>query len=271
MQKVIDGFLKLAEQNFATEIFAFLLGAVLVGAYSFIARRLRLARDQKRLELGMDTDRVFCQLNLLEPQPDGRFALRLFNLPGSSTVQQLYRTNEATALYVRKLVNKTTLAEPILNFEGQRGKNALHEIFNHFACILGSLSHEMRVWLFIATCEDGDYVERKRIRCFLISEADLERFEEWDFAKSVFVFNPIHSFRLIALHKIAVQRREKRSGGEMIGPMVAAVPVKFPLHKEPVAVDWSKEEERKALADTGLAPAEKKPAPAPKARQAEKE
>jgi hypothetical protein len=270
MWESIGNFLR---DNFATEIFAFILGAVIVSVFSYFQYRRRYNQSLRDLTTGLDTERVLGQLNLLAEQ-DGAFVLRLFNLPGRTTVAKLFETNLATQTYMRQLVRKTTLSNPILPFEGVAGKNALHEIFNHFACQLGLWSHPTRDWLFVVTCEDGEFLERKQIRCFFLLEETLLRFLDWEFCKSVQVTSQLHAYRIVALRNIALVYQKQREdipsmSARQEGPstvtqikiMSAALPATLP-RRESSPVDWTVQDLKKVLAAANVVPAEL-PATAP--------
>jgi hypothetical protein len=251
--------------NAATELLSLAVGGLVVGAVSSVRHRRERARFLAKIADGDDTEIIYSQINLLEDDDQGRPTLRLYNLPGRTTVTHIFRTNPALRDHVLELSEKTSAASPMLDFQDEIGKTSLHEIFNHYSCQFSVLHGEITQWVFAVTCKDAGTFEGKRVRCFLLRPDDLKKLADWEFCRAVRVVYKDHGGRLIELHKIAqVYKKLLQVDTPPMLPrpvmdMMAPLPGKLPFQATR-AVDWGSDRMKAALKDAGM-PAEQ-PAPA---------
>lgn len=211
----VDGIVNLPWSDLFKGIGGHILGLIVGFAFSWFLllrkRRLALAR----LTRG-DSDDVLFQSHHLHAIPGtDRFVLLFRNIAPTLKVDGLY-DNPAASDIVRKLADKTTLSNPVLQTEGTLGFEVLNDAFGHIAGHLATTPFEREAWLFAMTCEDRQVVRRKCIRCFLIRPRDLEHFANWDWCRDhVLCEQPWHWYRIVALHQIASQWRAEDSRERM--------------------------------------------------------
>ena len=234
-----------------------LLGLItgFIVSWFVLLRKRRLALN--RLMRG-DSDDILYQSHHLSPVPGSDKVVLLFRsiAPGTK-VDRLY-DNPAANDIVRKLAEKTSLHDPVLQTKGTLGFEVLNDAFAHIAGHLASAPFEREVWLFAMTCEDRQVVRRKCIRCFLIRPRDLERFADWEWCRDkVSCEQPWHWYRIVALHQIAKLWKEERAGGRSdkgfpliddhtthhrIREMSAGIFANEIPVGDPAAVPWEKQE-----------------------------
>lgn len=234
----------------------FLLG--FIASWYFLFRKR--IRELQRFQQG-DSDDVIFQAHYLLPVGPEQVQLVFRNVTTKLTVNQLY-DNPAARELIRSLTEQSTLNDPILPTRGTLGFELLNDAANYAAGALATSPHPKEVWLFCMTCEDRVAVRRRCVRCFLVRQQDLERFEDWDWVcRSVRVEKPWHWFRLVALHRIArvwqVERaRFARIEKDHALPLVddqfehrrivklsLGLPESEVSVAEPFAVDWSQHSE----------------------------
>ena len=176
----------------------FLLG--FIASWYFLFRKR--IRELQKFQQG-DSDDVLFQAHYLLPSASNLVQLVFRNVTTKLTVNQLY-DNPAARDLIRDLTQETTLNDPVLPTRGTLGFELLNDAANYAAGALATSPHAKQLWLMCMTCEDRQAVRRRCIRCFLIREQDLERFEDWTWVRTVVrVEKPWHWFRLVALHRIA--------------------------------------------------------------------
>jgi hypothetical protein len=184
----------------------FLLGFA-VSWYFLFRKRIR---ELQRFQQG-DSDDILFQSHYLLPASGQQTQLVFRNVTTKLTVNQLY-DNPAARELVRSLTEKTTLNDPILPTQGTLGFELLNDAANFAAGALANSPRAKQIWLFCMTCEDRLVVRRRCLRCFLIRQTDLERFEQWSSVRGlVLVEKPWHWFRLVALHRIAKVWAQERA------------------------------------------------------------
>jgi len=182
---------------------------VIVGWFVLFRRRMLELRKLQRGE----SDEILFQMHALIPVPDsdGDVVLVFRNVGPRTTVNSLY-DNLAARELLRKLSDKTTLMDPILQTEGTVGFEVLNTALGYIAGYLAITSFEREIWLFAITCEDRQVVRKKCLRCFLIRAVDLEKFLDWKWCSSkVRVEKPWHGLRIAALHRIDQAWRDERA------------------------------------------------------------
>ncbi|MEM9586852.1 MAG: hypothetical protein AAGA03_06190 [Planctomycetota bacterium] len=221
----------------------------------FLLFRRRLDALQ-RLKRG-DTDDIIFQSHKLCPIDDGkRVALVFRNLAPKTTLDSLY-DNPAAQELMKQLADQTSLDDPILKTERTLGFEVLNDAAGHIAGLMATTPFPREPWLFVMTCEDRDVVRKKCIRCFLIRPDDLDQFKDWEWCRErVSVESPWHWFRVVALHRIALQwvgqcQRSREASSEsmpLVDDQVRHDRVRLlslgvnlddrPIG-EPVTIDWS--------------------------------
>jgi hypothetical protein len=206
LQEIIDNW------NWSVFIFEALAKAVgvLTGvALSWFLLFRRRLKALEKLQRG-DSDDVLFQAHYFYPlsPSDGstdasRVQLLFRNVAEKRTILQLY-DNPAAAELVRKLGDETTLNQPILPTLGTIGFEVLNDAAGWISGSVATSPIPRSVWLFCLTCEDRYAVRKRCVRGFLIKEADLRKFHDWDWCRNkVSVERPWHWFRIVALHRIA--------------------------------------------------------------------
>ncbi len=237
------------------------LGFILGFAVSWYFLFRKRIRELQRFQQG-DSDDVLFQAHYLLPAGGQQTQLVFRNVTTKLTVNQLY-DNPAARELVRSLTEHTTLNDPILPTRGTLGFELLNDAANFAAGALANSPHARQIWLFCMTCEDRLVVRRRCVRCFLIRESDLERFEHWNSVRSqITVEKPWHWFRLVALHRIAKvwsqeRTRFARIESDQALPLVddqfehrrivklsLGLPAQEISVSEPFAIDWSQHNEQ---------------------------
>ncbi len=202
---------------FWPEVFGKAIGVivgVLLSWFLVIRRRLQ---SLNKLERG-DSDDLLFQAHYLHPialtalgtdaanSPTGadeHYQLLFRNVAEKRTIEQVY-DNPAAAEIVRKLGDQTTLNQPILPTQGTIGFEVLNDAAGWISGSVATSAMPRQVWLFCLTAEDRQVVRKRCVRCFLIREAELRRFHDWQWCRRcVHVERPWHWFRVVALHRIA--------------------------------------------------------------------
>lgn len=222
----------------------------------FLLFRKRL-QALERLRKG-DSDDLLFQAHYLLPLSEGSVQLVFRSVAEARTVEDAY-DNPIARDMLRKLADETTLRAPILPTSGRIGFEVLNDAAGLVCGALATSPMERQTWLFCMTCEDRAIVRKKCIRCFLIREVDLIRFEDWAWCKTqVRVERPWHWFRIVALHRVSLfyrdeklifegpqdatamplvddQRKHRRLVPLSLGVMPSEVAI-----ADPISVDWSK-------------------------------
>lgn len=177
----------------------FLLG---FAASWFLLFRKRL-QEIRRFQQG-ESDEILFQMHRLVPLADSPDIVLIFrNIGPKTSIDHLYENGAARKL-VRELLERTSLAEPILQTEGSPGFEIVNDALGYIAGHLSITPFERENWLFMMTCEDRQIVRKRCIRCFLIRPEDLERFADWQWCLShVRVEKPWHAYRIMAFNSIA--------------------------------------------------------------------
>lgn len=196
--------------KFTIQVLGSLVGSLLgiLGAWFLWFRRRMLER--KKLQRG-DSEEVLFQMHTLLPYEgsDEEVVLAFRNVGPRVTVQTLYDNLAAQAL-AKKLSDKTTFMDPVLNTEGRVGFEVLNTALGYIAGFLAITSFEREIWLFAMTCEDREVVRKKCLRCFLIRPDDLSRFLDWNWCTTkVRVEKSWHGFRIATLHRLAMTWQEE--------------------------------------------------------------
>ncbi len=232
------------------------LGFMLGFAASWYFLFRKRIRELQRFQQG-DSDDILFQAHYLLPAAGQQAQLVFRNVTTKLTVNQLY-DNPAARELVRSLTEQTSLNDPILPTRGTLGFELLNDAANFAAGALANSPHARQVWLFCMTCEDRTVVRRRCLRCFLIRQVDLERFENWKGVQAeVMVEKPWHWFRLVALHRIAKvwsheRARFARIESDQALPLVddqfehrrivklsLGLPAQEISVSEPFAIDWA--------------------------------
>ncbi len=187
---------------------------VLLSWFLVIRRRLQ---SLNKLERG-DSDDLLFQAHYLHRIPaavtdrgaaghddeaEQHYQLLFRNVAEKRTIEQVY-DNPAAAELVRRLGDQTTLNQPILPTQGTIGFEILNDAAGWISGSVATSAIARQVWLFCLTAEDRQVVRKRCVRCFLIREADLRRFHDWQWCRRyVHVERPWHWFRIVALHRIA--------------------------------------------------------------------
>jgi hypothetical protein len=191
----------------------FLLG---FAASWFLLFRKKL-QELRRLHEG-DSDEILFQMHKLVPIASSQDVLLIFRNVGPKTsINQLYE-NVAARELLHQLVERTELAQPILQTEGTPGFEILNDALGYIAGFLSVTPFERENWLFMMTCEDRQVVRKRCIRCFLVRPDDLERFADWQWCLSrVQVEKPWHAYRIMALYRIAQRWKEEKHAPDQLG------------------------------------------------------
>ncbi len=221
----------------------------------FLVFRKRL-RALEAIHRG-DTDIVLFQMHVLYPVGN-RFALLFRNACPSTTINELYH-NAAAQDEVRRLAEKTSLQDPILDARNSVGFEIVNGAFSEIAGHLATTPFPREVWLFAMTSEDRSLVKRRCIRCFLIRQEDLEQFADWNWCRNMLVCEkPWHWVRIVTLHRIAMQWKndgaeDKRSAKAMpsidtgtryrIWQLSAGINRDEVPIGEPIEIPWEQHEE----------------------------
>ncbi|MFZ4767473.1 MAG: hypothetical protein ACOYMN_21180, partial [Roseimicrobium sp.] len=142
-QQVADG-LWTASREVGGQSIGVILGFLVSWFLLIRKRRLALAR----LTRG-DSDDVLYQAHFLVPVAGtGQSVLLFRNLAPTLKLTSLY-DNPAAQDIARKLADKTTLENPVLQTEGTLGFEVLNDAFIHIAGHLALASVERESWLFV--------------------------------------------------------------------------------------------------------------------------
>ncbi len=237
------------------------LGVLIGFAISWYVLFRRKLQEIQRFQKG-ESDEVLFQTHQLAPIPNSDEVVMIFRNAGPrTTVNQLY-DNVGAREMVRRLVKKTTVDDPILQTGGGRtGFEITNIALGYIAGELATSPFGRESWLFVMTCEDREIVRKQCVRCFLIRPQDLEKFKDWEWCRTkVRVEKPWHSFRIVALHRIAKfweeeqeyfeKRRVERTKNmelpvideevrhERIRVVSLGIYPDEPVVGEPVKVDW---------------------------------
>lgn len=184
-------------------------GFLIAFAASWFLLFRKRVRALEKLRTG-DSDDLLFQAHYLLPLSDGGVQLVFRSVAQARTVEDAY-DNQMARDVLRKLADETTLRAPILPTSGRIGFEVLNDAAGLVCGALATSPMERQTWLFCMTCEDRTLVRKQCIRCFLIREADLIRFEDWNWCKTqVRLERPWHWFRIVALHRIALFHRDER-------------------------------------------------------------
>lgn len=186
-----------------------ILAGFLLSWYLLFRRKLN---EIRRFQRGESDDILFQTHSLYPIEGTDEVVLLFRNVGSRMTVNMLY-DNPAARVEVQRIADDTTMADPVLMTEGTSGFDLINTAQGHIAGELATSPFERETWLFAMTCEDRKVVRKKCIRCFLIRPQDLERFLDWNWClHNVRVERPWHSFRIAALHRIALQwKREQEN------------------------------------------------------------
>ncbi len=235
------------------QILSVILGFIVSWFLLFRKRWLSFEKIQKG-----DTDIVLFQQHVLYPQGD-KHILLFRNACPNTTTQELYH-NTAARDEARRLADRTTLQDPILDARDAIGFEVVNGAFSEIAGHLATTPFQREKWLFVMTCEDQKLVKRRCIRCFLIRQPDLECFANWDWCRNQLLCEkPWHWVRIVTLHKIAEQwnndgAEDKRSAKAMpaidtgtryrIWQMSAGINTAEVPIGDPVTIPWDQHEEQ---------------------------
>ncbi|MEX2212540.1 MAG: hypothetical protein WD768_00335 [Phycisphaeraceae bacterium] len=263
-----DWFTSLDWSLFLPELLGKAAGFFLGFAVSWYLLFRRKLKEIQRFQEG-DSDDVLFQMHKLVPLADGDVGLLFRNIGPRTTVNQLY-DNPAARDIVTDLNKKTTLANPILATEGTGGFEVLNIAFGFIAGTLALTPFPRQTWLFAMTCEDRQAVRKQCVRCFLIQPEDLQCFADWTWCSTkVRVERPYHWFRIVALHRIALEWKREQETTAIADRQSSAMPlvdkqVQHPrvrklsagiysdetLIDTPVKIEWS--EHLKHLREMGM-------------------
>ena len=193
-------------------------GFLLGFAVSWFLLFRRKLQELRRFNEG-ESDEILFQMHRLVPiaGSPGDIVLIFRNIGPKTSINQLYENGAAREL-VRKLLDGTSLAEPILQTEGTPGFEVLNDALGHLAGFLSVTPFERENWLFMMTCEDRQVVRKRCIRCFLMRPEDLDRFADWDWCRThVRVEKPWHAYRILALNSIAKRWQEEKKTSDQLG------------------------------------------------------
>ncbi|MEM6912318.1 MAG: hypothetical protein AAF555_12155 [Verrucomicrobiota bacterium] len=196
-----------------------------------------------RAKRGLRTDEIVAQYNLLAKKPDGTevLLLRSINVPGYGEVEGLLG-NQVVARKVKRQAEKKTWPDPLIRLRGREGNTARATLFGKVMGANFDPRGPKEMFLGFLTCESipkAAKIDRK-IRLMLIRAADLRRFLDSDWAKSLHTERPSHFWRVVALQRLAmevfVEKGERwREEFEMTPPVAASREETFP-----VAENWKK-------------------------------
>lgn len=210
MQRFFHWFSNLDWSRLLPEFIGKSLGVLigfLIGWYLVIRRQ---AKDFQKFQRG-ESDEVLFQAHYLVPVPGtDEITLVFRNLGPRTTVNQLY-DNEGARKLVRKLINETTMDDPILKTGGGRTAFEITNIaLSYIAGEMATAPFARKTWLFVMTCEDREVVHKQCIRCFIILPEDLAQFKDWKWCTTKVRVEKIwHAFRIVALHRIAMAWEEE--------------------------------------------------------------
>lgn len=193
------------------------VGFMLGFAASWFLLFRRKLQELRRFQQG-DSDEILFQMHQLVPVPGSDEVTVIFRNVGPKTTINLLYENTAARELVRKLADNTSSSEPILKTEGTPGFEVVNDALGYVAGYLSLSPFDRENWLFMMTCEDRQVVRKKCIRCFLIRPEDLMRFEDWSWCSTkVRVEKPWHAYRILALHFIALSRKQESQSPDQIG------------------------------------------------------